>query len=203
MLEVAARLFASKGFKAVSTREIARTCGVTMSGLYHHFGSKRGLYVRAHMQEFGRSSARLEAAIRTGATAEERLASFAVELCRVLSEPGPLFKMVARHWLEGDPDIVRYLAQATVPAQFGQVRGAITAIAPERSATAIALGIYSLVHGLITLRPFEDSLPWRSGISREPEAMAAFVLTSLLPEIDWKEPLALAGNRRAQEAKLR
>ena len=196
LLDVATKLFAAKGYKAVSTREIAHRCGVTLSSLYHHFGDKRALYIKAHLQEFGKSSARLEAAIKRGTQGESRLASFTVELCRVLSEPGPLFKLVARHWLEGDPEVVRSLARATVPEQFRDVRAAIRKVAPQRDATATALAIYSLVHGLITLRPFEDSLPWNSGISRRPEAMADFVLSSLLPEINWQPVMKEVGAKR-------
>jgi AcrR family transcriptional regulator len=198
MLDVATKLFAEKGFKAVSIREIAHKCGVTLSSLYHHFGNKWALYIQAHLQEFGKSSTRLEAAIRIGDDSVQRLASFTTELCRVLSEPSPLFKLVARHWLENDPEIVKALARATVPEQFREVRATIRAIAPERNPTATGLAIYSLVHGLITLRQFEDSLPWKSGISRQPQAMAEFVLSSLLPEIDWKGVLRIPKSSRAQ-----
>jgi AcrR family transcriptional regulator len=191
MLGVATRLFADRGFKAVSIREIADKCGVTLSSLYHHFGDKRQLYVQVHLREFRKSSARLEAAVARGSSAERRLLSFTVELCRVLSEPGPLFKLVARHWLDGDAQIVRSLAQATVPAQFRAVRDAIGVLTPARNPTAAALSIYAMVHGLITLRPFEESLPWGSGISRRPEAMAEYVLQTLLPATDWKKQMQL------------
>jgi TetR/AcrR family transcriptional regulator len=187
MLEVATGLFSKNGYAAVSIRKIADRSGVTLSSLYHHFGDKRGLYLQVYLAEFGKSSARLEAAIATGATPAERLFSFTCELCRVLSEPGPLFKLVARHWLDGDADVVRRLAQATVPEQYRHVRDEIQHISADRNATATALAIYSLVHGLVTLRAFEDSLPWKSGISRSPVPMAEFALSSLLPEVDWRQ----------------
>lgn len=186
MLTVATQLFSRKGYKAVSIREIAQRSGVTLSSLYHHFGDKRSLYLQAHLREFGKSSARLEAAIERGDTAAQRLLSFTTELCRVLSEPGPLFKLVARHWIEGDPDVVRSLAQATVPEQFRRVRGAIRELAPERHATAMALSIYAMVHGHITLRAFSDSITSSSGVPRQPELMAEFVLTQLLPDSNWR-----------------
>ncbi|MFO1426162.1 MAG: helix-turn-helix domain-containing protein [Steroidobacteraceae bacterium] len=197
MLAVATRLFADRGFKAVSTREIAHRSGVTLSSLYHHFGDKRSLYVQAHMREFSKSSARLEAAIALGANERQRLLSFTIELLRVLSEPGPLLKLVARHWLDGDPAVVRYLAQATVPKQFGEVRAIIGKLVPQLNATAATLSLYSLAHGLVTLRQFEDSLPWQSGISREPHAMAVFVLGRMVPEVDWPAELARLDEPRA------
>jgi len=146
------------------------------------------------MTEFEKSSARLEAAIEAGESPEARLLSFTIELVRVLSQPGPLFKLLARHWLDSDPKVVRLLAQATVPEQYGRVQEAIRHSCSNRNPTAAAMAIYALVHGLITLRPFEESLPWQTGVSRAAPTMAKFVLSSLLPEIDWDavgpEPLA-------------
>ena len=185
MFAIATELFARKGYKAVSIREIARKSGVTLSSLYHHFGDKRQLYIQVHLKEFEKSSARLEAAIAADGNAAQKLLAFTTELCRVLSDPGPLFRLVARHYIEGEPDVVRSLAQATVPEQFRRTRAAIHLLDPERDATALTLSLYSLVHGHITLQPFAASIARRSGIPRAPQAMAAYVLSLLLPDIRW------------------
>jgi AcrR family transcriptional regulator len=193
MLEVATELFAEVGYSAASIRDIADRSGVTLSSLYHHFGDKRSLYLRVYLKAFGKSSARLEAAVKSGATAEQHLLFFTTELCQVLSEPGPLFKLVARHWLDADSEAVTFLARETVPEQYRLVREAIRIIAPERNPTATALAIYALVHGLVTLRPFENSLPWKTGIKRRAQPMALFALTSLLPEVNWEQVARNAG----------
>ncbi|MEW6271264.1 MAG: helix-turn-helix domain-containing protein [Thermodesulfobacteriota bacterium] len=44
ILDRAERLFARKGYRAVSTRELARACGVQPYTIQHHFGSKLKLY---------------------------------------------------------------------------------------------------------------------------------------------------------------
>ena len=44
ILDRAERLFAKKGYRAVSTRELARACGVHPYTIQHHFGSKPKLY---------------------------------------------------------------------------------------------------------------------------------------------------------------
>ena len=147
MIVSATELFRENGYSGTGFREVVEHSGAPRGSIYHHFGDKRSLYLQAHLREFGKSSARLEAAIERGDTAAQRLLSFTTELCRVLSEPGPLFKLVARHWIEGDPDVVRSLAQATVPEQFRRVRSAIRELAPERHATAMALSIYAVNNG--------------------------------------------------------
>ena len=41
---VAARLFADKGYNAVSMREISEQSGLSKPTIYYYFGSKEGIY---------------------------------------------------------------------------------------------------------------------------------------------------------------
>ena len=44
LLEVAARLFAARGFKDVTIREICRSARANVAAVNYHFGDKLGLY---------------------------------------------------------------------------------------------------------------------------------------------------------------
>ncbi len=44
ILDRAERLFANRGYRGVSVRELSRACGVRPFTIQHHFGSKPGLY---------------------------------------------------------------------------------------------------------------------------------------------------------------
>ena len=44
ILDAAARIFARKGFDGTTTKELARSCGVSESALYKHFRSKEDLF---------------------------------------------------------------------------------------------------------------------------------------------------------------
>lgn len=44
LLEASGKLFASRPYETVSTREIARNADVNLSAISYHFGSKEGLY---------------------------------------------------------------------------------------------------------------------------------------------------------------
>jgi AcrR family transcriptional regulator len=48
ILEIAAGLFAKRGFDDVSVREIADAAGIMGGSLYHHFASKREIYLEVH-----------------------------------------------------------------------------------------------------------------------------------------------------------
>lgn len=47
ILETATEHFMRDGFKATSTRQIAKEVGITQPNLYHHFASKEALYITA------------------------------------------------------------------------------------------------------------------------------------------------------------
>jgi TetR/AcrR family transcriptional regulator, fatty acid metabolism regulator protein len=46
ILSTASRLFAAKGYDNATTSEIAREAGVAEGTLYHHFGSKDGIFLK-------------------------------------------------------------------------------------------------------------------------------------------------------------
>lgn len=51
IVKVARDLFMELGYRAVSTRRIADVCGITQPTLYHHFKSKKELYVEVLKSE--------------------------------------------------------------------------------------------------------------------------------------------------------
>jgi len=44
LVQTGRRLFAERGYAAVSAEEVVAAAGVTRGALYHHFGDKRGLF---------------------------------------------------------------------------------------------------------------------------------------------------------------
>lgn len=48
LLAIAAGQFSSRGFRATSIRDIAAAGGMSVSSLYHHFGSKEGVLVAVY-----------------------------------------------------------------------------------------------------------------------------------------------------------
>jgi AcrR family transcriptional regulator len=80
LLDAAATLFAQSGYDGVTTRQILERAGVEAPSLYHHFGSKLGLYravltenSEPFLAEFQRISRHLRT--RPGANARDRLAA--------------------------------------------------------------------------------------------------------------------------------
>ena len=47
LLEAAERVFAEKGYKAASVREICKQAGLNIAGVNYYFGDKERLYIEA------------------------------------------------------------------------------------------------------------------------------------------------------------
>ncbi len=73
IIEQATRLFVSRGYHAMSMREIAEAVGVTKAALYYHFSDKEALFVAVLTASLDRLEAILQAARATGATAREQV----------------------------------------------------------------------------------------------------------------------------------
>jgi len=48
LLDIAAELFASRGYAEVGTEDVVRQAGLTRGALYHHFADKRELFAAVH-----------------------------------------------------------------------------------------------------------------------------------------------------------
>lgn len=79
----AKELFMTRGYRAVSTRDIAEAAGVTQPALYHHFRGKEALYVAVLEDELSTSSSALwEIARQRGDAGHARLEQMATVLAR-------------------------------------------------------------------------------------------------------------------------
>jgi len=77
ILATASRLFAEKGYSQTTTAEIARESGVAEGTLYHHFGSKDGIFLTVFDETMEGYLAGVEAILAQGTTGREALTAFA------------------------------------------------------------------------------------------------------------------------------
>jgi AcrR family transcriptional regulator len=92
LVEAALAEFGARGFDAVGVTELAESAGVTVGALYHHFGSKAGLYDLIRDDIERRLIDRLEGAWATAAGPRATLGvgfDYAIRsgFARILAEP--------------------------------------------------------------------------------------------------------------------
>jgi AcrR family transcriptional regulator len=154
LIEAAKRRFESEGRDAVNVIDVARDAGVTTGSLYHHFGSKEGLYVVIREEMERRMTERMEgAAAAMGSAGREAVAASILvafdaavrfDVARILSEPP----------LDPESDAI---SQAIVPLLPPEGDGAAPALA---GAWRGALGA---VAGGLSAGSAKDGLQWTLG----------------------------------------
>jgi len=73
ILERAAEVFARKGFEGASMRDLSRSTGISLAGLYHYVPSKQQLLHRIQMDAFSSILERLEKRLTAVKDPEERV----------------------------------------------------------------------------------------------------------------------------------
>jgi AcrR family transcriptional regulator len=135
LIEAGVHLFEVDGFEAANVVELASKAGLTTGALYHHFGSKLGLYLVIREEMEKRITERMEGA----AAAAERpvpaalLVAFDAAVrfgvCRILGEPPPVDR----------DDPVRAVLRPLLPKRLAPAAG-ILAAAWRAALVAVADG---------------------------------------------------------------
>jgi AcrR family transcriptional regulator len=101
----AAKLFADKGFKGVTTREIARAVSLNIGTVHYHVGSKRDLYLKVYAWACAEEREAIAASLEEAAekiddppvSLAQRLIDGFVE---TLAKDTVRIRFIVRHWLD-------------------------------------------------------------------------------------------------------
>ncbi len=132
LLKAATQLFADRGFKKVTVRDICRTARANVAAVNYHFGDKTGLY-RETLQlaiETIRSTNDAARAAGEGLPAEERLRQYIkVSLCRVtsVSNLSWISRLVQRELSDPTPSVDALVDQA-LRQRFDDLAGMVAEI---------------------------------------------------------------------------
>jgi AcrR family transcriptional regulator len=96
LLKTASKLFAEKGFEAVTTRELAREADVNIAMIAYYFGSKDGLFKAMIEERFPKTVSKLRAIQKIEGTAWDKI-SAVIDLYveRIVGE-GSFHKIIMR-----------------------------------------------------------------------------------------------------------
>lgn len=101
LFDVAARLFADRGFDGVSVREISRASGFSMAAIYHHFHSKEGLFAEVSLHKYEDFA---DAALQKIAAHRKhygKATSVALAFFDIMTEDEDLFRLLQRDLIVG------------------------------------------------------------------------------------------------------
>ena len=159
LLQIAAKLFAQKGFSAVSMRTIANTAGITQAAIYHHFANKEELYFAAVRFLNEDKSAAFIDGLSSSAPPEVRLALLVEQMLSLLDADPDFCRIYFRELLEGDQSRLRDL----VTNVFGDVSTIIEQLladlAPDQDSHLLALSLTGLVFHHLEARKLSEFMP--------------------------------------------
>lgn len=128
IIQKAHQLFMEKGFSGVSTRIIAKECGITQPALYHHFANKVSIYVAVVIHDLARTEEAIKKVIASCDTFRDAL--FEVTVYILNNRPRNLGQMtsdlrqhlemeeqmrIRQHWVDAyQAPIMGLLEQITI-----------------------------------------------------------------------------------------
>lgn len=153
-LMAATRAAARNGYDAVSMRELAETCRLSMTTIYQFCRSKDHLIAEAHLENMEAFRDRLVARPPRGATAQARVRSVVRSYAKALETDETLSRTLLRAMYSLDSEVTATRASITTTsaALFDAAIG--DAEIPDRAAVINTLGhvIDSVVLGWLTRR---------------------------------------------------
>jgi TetR/AcrR family transcriptional regulator len=122
ILDVAERLFADKGFDAVSINDIAVQAGVSKANIFHHFKSKEGLYMAVLQSACEHSAQALDEVEGVlNKDPQARLETFfSLHLKALLAHPRSS-RLIQRELLEGASERGGQVAEQVFSRHFSRV----------------------------------------------------------------------------------
>jgi AcrR family transcriptional regulator len=191
LLTAAARLFASRGFKRVTVRDICRNARANVAAVNYHFGDKLGLYREVLQTAVNTMRSTLEAAQKAGehGDAEARLRAYIlVYLERVLGSPpdGWIHRLMYRELVDPTPALDVIVQHAIRPRMMylGTLVGELLGrpsddVCVTRCAHSIHALCVSLIPNPVAARLYPDFAPTRDAVAAFAEHIASFSLAGL------------------------
>jgi AcrR family transcriptional regulator len=158
LLDTAESLFARFGFAGVGMRAVAESAGVSKSGLFHHFPTKRELWAAVLERSMLEFDARLAEADARAHTAHERLRLFVGGVIDALVENPSRAPLLLRSLFEVEDEepadecaravLQRVLARIAAALEQGMRAGELREVSiPQTLQTLIGLTVFHFASG--------------------------------------------------------
>ncbi|HEX7045415.1 MAG TPA: TetR/AcrR family transcriptional regulator [Burkholderiales bacterium] len=191
ILTAAEQLFAEQGYAAVSISAIAERAGISKANVFHHFSSKRELYLAVVRHACRGSAERLEYLEAQIDNFPERFSAYAVKALDGMLRRERLHRLMLRELItEDDDSLAKELAERVFGANFarlvailrnGQARGGLRKdFDPAMAALALIGANYFFLQSRNVMQHLPDA-----GCATDPrrysELLADLLLRGMLP----------------------
>lgn len=161
-------------------RSIAKSVGIGVSGVYHHFPDKETLYLETVKKAFSNKAQAFTEIWRTDAPAEIKLTLFVERLVTLMLADYDFHCLMQRELLEGNPERMELLAEGVFKTQFSELMYVSKLLAPKTDPHQVAVSVISLVCHYIQMGPIRKYLPGYQVEHERPEVIAKHISGLLL-----------------------
>lgn len=170
LLDVAATLFAERGFHRTTARDVAENAGVNLAAANYHFGSKKALYLEVFREQFAAVRAELD---RRGAAVPDRARLRRLPRTELESLLGARIRAMAGLMIGPPPSLHSTLMQReltdpsealpTIVEEFmrpmkGEIVELLAALAPELSRDGLERAAHGVIGQLVFYRVARPAL---------------------------------------------
>jgi len=122
ILEEAETLFAELGFEAVSINAIAERAGISKANVFHHFASKRDLYLAVLHRACERCADHMQSLEVHDGTFPERMRAYSADMLTDMLDKASLHRLMLRELLgEEDGRVAKELAERVFGDKFARL----------------------------------------------------------------------------------
>jgi len=181
ILAGAGELFAARGFRATTMREIAERAGVNLASAHYHFGSKQELYLEVVRALFDKLEARLAA---RGANPGEALESLSREqleqmllrrieiLLETVLDVGDVHGSIVLREMVDPSDALPLIVKQFIDPQRREMDRIVARLAPELTRAEVEYCTRSIVGQTFFYRTHQPALLLLMGRERYPRGLA-------------------------------
>jgi AcrR family transcriptional regulator len=187
ILGVATKMFADAGYSAVSIRDIAAACKLSIPSIYHFFGDKEALFSSCCSAIFAAAAQRLHESLMSARGPKATVKQFTITLCEILLQDVDFRRLLQREILRDERRQFDELTTHFFVEEFSLLVKEIAELETSdvESAKERAFSIYALTFGLIQLRRTAEVAGIDKSSKLTPVHLAERVLSIVLPHIKW------------------
>lgn len=179
LLDTAARLFAERGYKAVSMRDIAKLVGVTQANLYYHFRDKADLIEATLASVFEARAQELDAWLARHPS--NQIEAFVRWFVQMLMTDRIFARLLYRELLDGDEARIAALSRTVLQKPFHSIVAAVRKGRLDVPAREVALSLVGFALGQVLVLPLAPGLTGESETADTVDRVVARFLALIHP----------------------
>ena len=179
LLEAAARLFADRGYDAVSMRDIAKLVGVTQANLYYHFRDKADLIETTLASMLEARAQELDTWL--AAHPSNQVEAFVRWFVQALMTDRTFARLLYRELLDGDDARIATLCRTVLQKSLESIVAAVRKNRKDASAEDVALSLIGFTLGQVLVLPLAPFLIEENESAENVDRVVARLLSLIQP----------------------